>query len=86
MTETAAGKRRRLPYDPERPPREPPTDADPLTWMLAYGLHVEHQPGTDGFCSALACRPHAKLWPCDASALARSGFLDAVWSAMVGGR
>jgi hypothetical protein len=79
-----AAPRRRLPYNPQNPPQEPPAGADPLTWMLAYALHVEHQPGVDGFCTAGSCRRPSNLWPCEALKLARCGFLDAAWPVVIG--
>jgi hypothetical protein len=75
---------RRLPYDPDSPPQDPPTGADRLVWMLAYALHVEHRPGVDGFCVAVSCRSESNLWPCEALTLARCGFLDAAWPLVVG--
>ena len=68
-----------LPYDPEHPPEQPPTGADFMTWMLAYRIHAEHQPGPEGFCLAGSCRAASNLWPCEPSKLARSGFRDACW-------
>jgi hypothetical protein len=68
-----------LPYDPEHPPEQPPAGADFMTWMLAYRIHAEHQPGPEGFCLAGSCRAASNRWPCEPSKLAQSGFRDACW-------
>lgn len=68
-----------LPYDPDNPPAEPPEGCDALKWMLAYRIHAEHQPGPDGMCLSPLCRRESMLWPCEASQLARTGFVDACW-------
>lgn len=62
-------------WDPDHPPAEPPAGADPLLWRLAYGLHRDHRPQTDGFC--MTCR---EFWPCRPRHLAGQGFLAAVQS------
>ena len=59
-------------WDPEQPPAEPPPGADPLIWRLAYGLHSDHRPHTDGFC--VTCR---QFWPCAPRRLADQGFAAA---------
>lgn len=71
-------KLRRLPYDPADPPADPPRDADPVLWVVAYALHVEHRPGVDGFCIAGTCRARFSVWPCHASELARAGLCQSV--------
>lgn len=69
---------RKLPYDPDDPPAEPPRGAEPVLWVVAYALHAEHRPGVDGFCVAGTCRARLLVWPCHASELARAGLLQAV--------
>ena len=59
-------------WDPEHPPAEPPPGADPLIWRLAYGLHSDHRPHTDGFC--VTCR---EFWPCAPRRLADQGLAAA---------
>ncbi len=71
-------KLRKLPYDPADPPAEPPRGADPVLWAVSYALHVEHQPGVDGFCLAGTCRSKSFMWPCHPSELARAGFCQSV--------
>ncbi|MGC9667156.1 hypothetical protein ACNTMW_11445 [Planosporangium sp. 12N6] len=68
-----------LPYDIENPPEEPPDGADRLVWLLAWAVHVEHQPGANGFCVAPTCARQSVLWPCHQSKLATGGFLFAAW-------
>ncbi len=71
-----------LPFDPECPPEEPPANADPLTWSMAYQLHRDHQPGPDGFCVAVTCRAGFAFWPCEPAKLAGAGLIEALdmWS------
>jgi hypothetical protein len=66
-----------LPYDIQNPPEQPPEGADRLLWLLAWAVHVEHQPGTNGFCTAPTCAKDSALWPCGRSMLASGGFLFA---------
>jgi len=77
-----------LPYDPEHPPQEPPPGCDRLLWMIAYQVHVDHQPGPDGRCGARTCRIGSFVWPCHAAGLAGRGFLGAVgaWAGLDNGR
>jgi hypothetical protein len=67
-----------LPFDPQNPPEEPPANANPLTWSMAYQIHSDHQPAADGFCVAITCKTRFAFWPCDALALASAGFITAV--------
>jgi len=66
-----------FPYDPQQPPEQPPAGADFMTWMLAYRIHAEHQPGPEGLCLANTCRAASNPWPCEPWKLARSGLRDA---------
>jgi hypothetical protein len=75
-----------LPYDPEDPPVQPPAGADALGWALAWRIHTEHRPGPDGVCVAGTCQLDGNVWPCAATHLARSGFLDACWPLLAGVR
>jgi hypothetical protein len=68
-----------LPYDIDHPPEEPPDGADRLIWLLSWGVHAEHQPGVDRFCTAATCAKQSALWPCRQSRLATGGFLFAAW-------
>jgi hypothetical protein len=69
-----------LPFDITNPPEEPPDGADRLMWILAFGLHREHQPDADGLCLAGSCRgANPEPWPCPASKLAQGGFVFATW-------
>jgi hypothetical protein len=69
-----------LPFDIANPPEDPPPGADRLLWILAYSLHSEHQPGTDGLCLAGSCGGiNPNPWPCRASKLAQGGFVFATW-------
>lgn len=60
-------------WDPEFPPEEPPDDADPLVWRLAYGLRGDHCRADDGRCAA--CQEPA---PCRLLTVALRGLVLAV--------
>jgi hypothetical protein len=55
------------------PSAEPPDDADPLVWRLAYGLARDHRDGEGGRCATC----HAP-WPCPSRELAQAGFAKAM--------
>ncbi len=54
-----------LPYDPDKPPRDPPTGANPTLWRLAYLVYETHWRLNDGFCNC------GETWMCSPAQLAR---------------
>lgn len=61
-------------WDTEFPPEDPPPDADPLIWRLAYGLRSDHcRTDADGRC--VACSEPA---PCRLLTEALRGLVLAV--------
>jgi hypothetical protein len=70
-----------LPYDPDDPPRDPPTECrHELMWRLARSLREAHEAGIDGFCLATACRRRHSLHPCPPFRLAQAGMRAACQS------
>lgn len=69
-----------VPFDPERPPEEPPPGIpQPMLWRLARRLFTDHQCSAAGTGPALAlrCRTCGDPWPCRGRRLAERGLVAA---------
>jgi hypothetical protein len=68
-----------LPYDPGRPPEDPPPDAERLMWYLAERVALDHVPDAHGWCRAPSCLARHESFPCVGVRLANVGRL---WAAL----
>jgi hypothetical protein len=73
-----APRRYRLPYDPARPPEDPPEGAERLMWYLAERVAMDHVPDVRGRCCAPSCLARRESFPCVGVRLANVGRL---WAA-----
>ncbi len=54
-----------LPYDQDKPPRDPPAGANPTLWRLGYLVYETHWRLNDGHCNC------GEAWLCGPAQLAR---------------
>jgi hypothetical protein len=68
-----------LPFDPERPPEEPPTGVvQPMLWRVAVRLHRDHDAIGRNRSRELRCDMCRQPWPCFGRRLAQRA-LVAAW-------
>lgn len=68
-----------LPYDPARPPENPPPGAEQVMWYLAERVALDHVPDSHGWCRAPSCQARQESFPCVGVRLANVGRL---WAAL----
>jgi len=68
-----------VPYDPCRPPEDPPQGAERLMWYLAERVALDHVPDGHGRCRAPSCATRHESFPCVGVRLANVGRL---WAAL----